>query len=301
MSIVDAIKKAKEQKKARSAHESATEARDDSSPRIDVPERPIYAVAAATQNAVQFEPVTAPAPIELPQFTSLAYDSIKCAANRILVPDAETRLTQEASPAYRMLRARLLRRSHVQKWSCIAVTSPGPTEGKSMTSLNLALSIAREGNYDVFLLDLDMRNPSIGNYLGVTPHVDIVDFFKGEIGPDAPLFTIGVERLTIASSTASTDNASELLATGRLRELLSYIRRISAKPFIIIDLPPIAVTDDALVVAPDVDATILVVSEGKTNREQLQRALGLLSDFTVAGVVLNNSVESMGTDYYGAT
>jgi len=301
MSIVDAIKKAKQlQQKARlpqDGERSPDDVRGPAAPLGQAHERPVFAVPAS-RGAVA--PDTVPIAMPAPEFAHMQYEALKCSQNRILVPDAETRLNQLGSPSYRMLRTRLLRRAHVQNWSCIAITSPGAGEGKSMTSLNLALSIAREGNHDVFLIDLDMRNPSISNYLGITPPVDMVEFFNGNASAADLLFTVGIDRLTIASSTSTAANASELLATGRLRDLLGYIRQISPNPFILLDLPPIAVTDDALVVIPHVDATVLIVAEGKTNRDQLQRALGLLADFTVAGVVLNSSIESIGTDYYGA-
>jgi len=300
MSIVDAIKKAKQLQQKSRLPQDAERVTDDGHgaplPSAHT-ERPVFAVP---QSRAPVPPDTVPINIVAPEFAHLQYEATKCSQNRILVPDAETRLTQLGSPSYRMLRTRLLRRAHVQNWSCIAITSPGAGEGKSMTSLNLALSIAREGNHDVFLIDLDMRNPSVSNYLGITPPVDMVEFFNGKASPADLLFTVGIDRLTIASSTSTAANASELLATGRLRDLLGYIRQISPNPFILLDLPPIAVTDDALVVIPHVDATVLIVAEGKTNRDQLQRALGLLADFTVAGVVLNSSIESIGTDYYGA-
>jgi Mrp family chromosome partitioning ATPase len=68
---------------------------------------------------------------------------------------------------------------------------------------------------------------------------------------------------------------------------------------ILIDLPPVLSTDEALVVAPRADAMFLVVAEGVTRRDGLAKAIDLLSDFTVGGVILNRSSEQMGGDYYG--
>jgi Mrp family chromosome partitioning ATPase len=90
-----------------------------------------------------------------------------------------------------------------------------------------------------------------------------------------------------------------LLASTRLEELLQYVRGRSPGALVIIDLPPVLSTDEALVVAPRTDAMYLVVSEGVTRRDGLARSVDMLSDFTVAGIILNRSTEVLGADYYG--
>lgn len=235
------------------------------------------------------------------QFAELRYDTFACTDKHIIVPGVDEQMLQNAAPPYRMLRARLLQLSRSQGWSSLAITSPGPGEGKSVTAINLAVSIAKEGNHDVFLLDLDMRNPSVCRYLGVAPTHELTDFFNNKATAYDVFFTIGIERLTISGCVTGTPHASELLATNHLEQLLAYIRSVSANPLILIDLPPVVITDDALVVIPRVDATVLVVSEGTTKREGLERAVALLASSRVAGVVLNRTSESIGSEYYRTT
>lgn len=293
MSIVDAIQKAKQlgQNRATAVERAIL------TPSSAVPVAAETSRAAAkTNEAVSMHEVAS----EPVKFEELAYDVATCTDNHIIVPHVESHMAQMGSPSYRMLRARILQRCRTHQWSKLAITSPGPGEGKSVTALNLAISLAREGNYDVFLVDLDMRNPSICRYLGVTPKHDITNFFTGDVSAKDIFFNIGIDRLTIAGATLGTTHASELLATDHLEELLAFIRRASANPLILIDLPPVLNTDDALVVAPRIDATILVVSEGITKRDGLERAVGLLSEYAVAGVVLNRANESLGSEYYGA-
>jgi Mrp family chromosome partitioning ATPase len=103
----------------------------------------------------------------------------------------------------------------------------------------------------------------------------------------------------LAGTVLGVGNASELLATDHLEELLTFIKEISPNPLIVCDLPPVVNTDDALVVAPRIDALALVVTEGCTRRDSLQRTLDLLSDFPLAGIILNQSYESLGSEYYG--
>ena len=83
------------------------------------------------------------------------------------------------------------------------------------------------------------------------------------------------------------------------------VREGAVNPVVIIDLPPVLLTDDALVVAPKIDAVLLVASEGFTGRADLAKALHLLSEFNIAGVVLNRAAESTpgyeyGYDYAGS-
>ncbi len=203
-----------------------------------------------------------------------------------------------ADAAYRMLRARLLQKLRNNGWTRLAITSPGAGEGKSVTTLNLALNMTRDKANHVFLLDLDLRNPSICRFLDVVPPQELVSYFSGTGEPEDTLFSIGPRNLAIAGSTEPSIHSSELLANHRLEELLAYISSISAEPIVLIDLPPLLATDEALLIAPRVDAVALVVAEGRTRRDSLLRAKQLLADYTFAGVILNCSTESFGSESY---
>jgi len=217
--------------------------------------------------------------------------------NRIALPESRLAANGHVGASYRMVRTRLLHLVHTNNWTTVAITSPEAGEGKSVTALNLALNVARDRTSSVFLIDLDMRNPSICRYLGVQPPHELVSFFASQASADGVFFSIGPENLAIAGSTSTTAFASELLAGRRLEDLIAYIRGVADDPLIIIDLPPVLLTDEALLVAPRVDATLLVVSEGKTRRDCLIRAKALLADFSSAGVILNCSSENLARGY----
>lgn len=281
MTIFDALEKAKQLRKEREASGGF--------------KAPALRSAQASEGS---RATSAAAPVKLPEFVRIDYDLRTCAENRILVPDDKGPFKPGASDAYSMLRTRLLQRARANDWTTLAVTSPGPDEGKSVTALNLALSIAREKNNNVFLLDLDIRNPSLCRYLGIAPKLDIVRYFTGEVGPEAVFFSIGVENLVLAGGLMSAEQSSDLLANGRMEQLFDYIKSVASHPLIIVDLAPVLSTADVLVVAPKVDATLLVVGQGKTRRDSLARTTELLSEYTLAGVVLNRSQE-MISEYYG--
>ncbi len=172
-----------------------------------------------------------------------------------------------------MLRTRLLHRARTNDWRIIAVTSAGANDGKTLTALNLALSMAREKSREIVLLDLDMRNPSVCRTLGVHPPHELRDYLERGENARQLFFSVGSDNLLIAGSTRPTQQASELLASPRFDELLRTLRQGAVDPVVLIDLPPVLLTDDALVVAPKVDAILLVASEGVTGRADFAKAL----------------------------
>ncbi len=239
-------------------------------------------------------------PIQRRAFPLLHVDPELAAVNRVLVDVASEIENARASAAYRILRARLMHRMAGNNWTTMALTSAGAGDGKSLTALNLALSFARGRSGDVILLDLDMRSPSICQYLGVNPPHDLSGYFAGAGSPQDVFFTIGVENLAIAGSSAPVERASDLIASGRFEELLASIATLFSDPIVLLDMPPLLVTDEALLVAPRVDAIALIVSEGVTRRDHLERAKQLLEEFSFAGVILNRASETFGADsYYG--
>lgn len=220
-----------------------------------------------------------------------------CRERRVLIAGA-AETDGGAVAAYRMLRTRLLHRARTHSWTTIAVTSAGPDDGKTLTALNLALSMSRDKGREIVLLDMDMRNPSVCRTLGVRPTRELCDFLDSGTDAQGLFFSIGADNLLIAGGARPTENASELLASPNFEELLQIVKRGLVDPIVLIDLPPVLLTDDALVVAPKIDAIMVVASEGSTGRAELAKALNILSEFPIAGVVLNRAHEAThGYDY----
>jgi len=221
---------------------------------------------------------------------AVTVDSALCRERRLLLNgNAET--DGGAVAAYRMLRTRLLQRARTNNWKTIAVTSAGPNDGKTLTAINLALSMAREKSRETILLDMDMRNPSVCRTLGVHPPHELRDYLERGEHAQQLFFSVCSDNLMIASNTRPAEHASELLASPRFEQLVGLVQKGTVDPVILIDLPPVLLTDDALVVAPKVDATLLVVSEGVTGRANFEKALNILSEFKVAGVVFNRAAD----------
>jgi protein-tyrosine kinase len=245
-----------------------------------------------TQQAEAIDPAARIVPL------AVTVDSVLCRERRVLLKGSDES-ESAAVAAYRMLRTRLLHRARAKDWRVIAVTSAGPNDGKTLTVVNLALSMAREKSREIVLLDLDMRNPSVCRVLGVHPPHELRDYLERGEHLRQLFFSVGSDNLLIAGSTRPTHHASELLASTRFEELLGTLRQGAVDPLVLIDLPPVLLTDDALVIAPKVDAILLVASEGVTGRAGFVKAMDVLSEFPIAGVCLNRAAETTsGYDYH---
>lgn len=255
---------------------------------------------AAEQDAAAPTPVPIPAgtqrppPPDISAFPILTTDSDVLEENRVVGFGA---FSPTALSAYRMIRTRVLQSLRANGWRSIAITSANMGEGKSLTSINLALSLSREGNQNVFLIDLDMRRPTLARYLGVYPARGVQDFFEGTVDASSIFFRIGPPGLALAAATESRDNSSELLSSDRLPQLIDYVFGVDPKAVLLLDMPPVLVADDALAVAPRVNAILLVASEGKTKRSDLAGAIELVQQYGLLGVVLNRSAESVAQYY----
>lgn len=200
--------------------------------------------------------------------------------------------------AYKMLRTQVLQRMRAQGWSTLAVTSPGSGEGKSLTAVNLAISLAREVNHTVLLVDLDLRRPAIARYFGYEPVFGLRDYLLDDVPLTEMLFTPGIERLVVLPGGKPLPESSELLTAPRMVQLAHELKDRYARRTVIYDMPPILLADDVLAFAPNIDATLLVLQEGKTKKDDLKTALAVLSDIPVIGTVLNKIQDATTAAYY---
>lgn len=202
-----------------------------------------------------------------------------------------------AADAFRMLRTRLLQLMRTNGWSSLAITSPGPEEGKSVTAVNLAISLAQEVNHTVLLVDMDLRQPKVHTLLGLDIDAGITDYLSSERPLSDVLVNPSVDRLVILPGRTGQASGSELLSTPRMRELIDDITHRYPERIVLFDMPPVCVTDDVLAFSPLVDAFLLVVRDGATQQPSLRQAAELLKDVNLAGTVLTMS-EDTAAGYY---
>lgn len=213
--------------------------------------------------------------------------------NKVIYGDSD----REGLTAYKMLRTQVLQRMVAKGWNAMAVTSPASDDGKTLTAVNLAISLARELHHTVLLVDLDLRKPSVHQYFGFEPEKGIDDYLLDGVALSDVLVNPGVERLVLLPVRQSIENSSELLASPAMGKLVQELKLRYPSRMVLFDLPPILASDDALSFAPHVDALLLVLRDAKTTRNELEHALEILQDVPILGTVLNDSSEKISTYY----
>lgn len=195
--------------------------------------------------------------------------------------------------AFRMLRTRVLQTLRSHRWNSLAVTSAGPREGKSVTAVNLAISLSREVNHTVLLVDLDLRTPTVHRLLGLDVEAGIADCLTGDLPLSQVLINPAMDRLVVLPGREGQMDASEMLSAPNMRQLVEDITHRYPERLVVFDLPPVCTSDDVLAFSPLVDAFLLVVRDGVTRQPQLRQAAELLRDVNLVGTVLTMS-ESTG-------
>ena len=192
--------------------------------------------------------------------------------------------------AYKMLRTQILQRLKENDWNVLAITSPGTGEGKTLTALNLAVSLAMEVKHTVLLVDANLRHPSLHEQLGLPGSPGLSDYLTHDT-PLTELFVHpkGIDHLTVLPGGHAMLNSAEILNSPKMSRLVDELKTRYASRIVIFDLPPVLNVADATAFAPYVDATLLVVEEGKTKRKEVEHAVDLLSGTNVLGTVLNKS------------
>ena len=191
------------------------------------------------------------------------------------------------SEAFRSLRTNIQFASVDEQIHTLLVTSPSPSDGKTLVAANLAVTIAHSGR-DVILVDADLRRPRVHKLLDLPNHQGVSGFFvQDQIQLDGALQTTDTEHLQVVTSGDTPPNPSELLGSAKMTDILEALKRQA--DLVIIDSPPVMAVTDASVLAQRVDGVLLVLKPGETNTAAAKQTVQQLrrADANVLGVVLN--------------
>jgi protein-tyrosine kinase len=182
----------------------------------------------------------------------------------------------------------------------IMVTSSVPGEGKSFSSINLAISMAMELDRTVLLVDADVSRPSVLNHLGLPPARGLMDLLLNENVqlPDVLLRT-NIEKLTILPAGMPHQRATEFLASDSMVRLLDELATRYADRVIIFDSPPLLMTTEARVLATHMGQVVIVVEAGRTSQAMVRQALGTIEACPVKLMLLNKTRDVGPGGYYG--
>jgi len=216
------------------------------------------------------------------------------AANRIvcMVPDAPE------IDFYKILRTQIQHRTKDKDWRTIMVTSVNPGEGKTLTTINLSITFAKEFNQTVLLVDSDLMRQNVHKYLGISSDKGLIDYLVNDQPLADYIIWPGIDQLTLISGGRTIHDSSELLGSPRMKALVHEMKTRYNNRYVFFDAPPILGGADAIVLAPLVDAIIMVVAEGDTSTYGVKNALDLLPKEKFLGFVLNRQKAPMLNYYY---
>ena len=197
---------------------------------------------------------------------------------------------QKAHPvswAFDLLRTQVLQKMDEKGWRTIAITSPTVESGKTLVSINLAISIAQQTDRTALLVDFDLRRPSVAASLGLRRDICLNDVLAGRADIPSALVNPGMERLVILPTLKPEVNAAETLASPKVGQLIQELRNRYSDRTVIFDLPPVLVADDVLALLPHVDCVLLVVASGGSTDKEIEESMVRLKGAKLVGVVLN--------------
>jgi capsular exopolysaccharide synthesis family protein len=199
---------------------------------------------------------------------------------------------------YRTIRTNIQFTSIDTELKTIMVTSTGPAEGKSTTAANLAVVFSQQGK-SVLLVDADLRKPTVHYTFNLTNTFGFTSVLTKQLSIEEAIVESNASNLCLLSSGPIPPNPAELMGSSAMDIFLKNVRFMF--DVVIFDTPPVLAVTDAQILSNKCDGTILVVSSGKTVREDANKAKELLKSAkaNILGVVLNNKKLKTTNYYYG--
>jgi capsular exopolysaccharide synthesis family protein len=200
---------------------------------------------------------------------------------------------------YRQLRHRVEEFKADRGVRVIAVTSAVAGDGKTVTSINLASTLARGHGAKVLLIDADLRQPAVARTLGITCHRGGLGAALAGSQGSLQDFVQAIPRssLTVLPTTITGADAYELLTSNRLAQLLDEARR--RYDFVIVDTPPVIPVPDTVMIRRHLDGYLVVVSANRTPRKLVGEALSMLDASAVLGLIFNRDQRPLFGYYRG--
>ncbi|RPI77863.1 MAG: polysaccharide biosynthesis tyrosine autokinase [Desulfobacteraceae bacterium] len=199
---------------------------------------------------------------------------------------------------YKKLRIKILSATQKKFRNTIMVASAQSGEGKTVTAINLAISIAQSLDHTVLLVDADLRQPSIHTYLGINPHYGLSDYLTSRLNLSDILIKTWIKNLVFLPAGTPQRNSSELLASRRMRDLVQEVKNRYRDRYVIFDSPPLLPIADGLSLSEYMDGVLFITLAEKTNPVFAKQALAHLKNRNILGVVYNGSRQSTSPYQY---
>ncbi len=219
-----------------------------------------------------------------------------------------SQLDESSADEYRRIKRPLLSNafgktaSLVDRGNLILVTSSIPGEGKTHTATNLALSIAREKDHTVLLVDCDINKYGVTKLFGLTDKRGLTDVLESDsLSVGDVLLRTDIPELSIISAGRSTEHITEMLASQKMSDFVSELTSRYDDRVIIFDAPPVLPTPQTLVLAGLIGQIVFVIEAGKTPQMLVKEALEMIPQEKATNLIMNKceGVSNRGGYYYG--
>lgn len=213
---------------------------------------------------------------------------------------------QALADQYRVIKRPLLAKASAadggsELGNIVAVTSALAGEGKTFTSVNLALSIAAEKDWRVVLIDADCKSPQLSRLLGAEKEQGLLDVLKAPAAhiEDARMDT-SIPGLSVIPLGTRDDHAAELFSSARMASVCAELAGMDSRRIVIFDTSPLLLTTESSVIAGHCGQIVIVVKAGSTEQQAVVNAVQKIDASKTVGLVLNCASETGDSLHYGS-
>lgn len=265
-------------------------------PQPEAPQRP--ASAAVVRDVVVLEQELSAPPKRV---VDIDKDALR--AMELLPPlDVERQIASQYQQIKRPLVAAALGKSAnpVAKGHLIMLASALPGEGKTFTSINLALSMSLEKDIDVLLVDADVAKPHITRIFGLEQERGLLDLLAdASLHPQSLILPTSIPGLSLLPAGQQVGNATELLASTRMEQVVAQLGAGNARRVVIFDSPPLLLSTESRALVSAIGQVVLVVRADVTAQQAVLETLDIIGDAKPVSLILNQSNEPTAGNYYG--
>lgn len=200
--------------------------------------------------------------------------------------------------SYNFMWTQMVKRSRDQGWKSIMISSAQPGEGKTLTAINLAVTIAKEVSQTSLLVGANFRTPKLCTYMGLDENrPGLSDYLVNGMHIPELLFSPSMDKFLILPSGKHASTHTHLLGSSKMKALVQELKERYPERYVLYDCPHVLDMPDSLVFSSYVDAVLLVVQAGKTKQREISNALQILEDrgVNILGLVLNKCQDQKTT------
>ena len=189
--------------------------------------------------------------------------------------------------SFKVIRTQILNRMREIDGRTLMFTSVREGEGKTLISINLALTFAKDFGLTVLLMDCDLRRQDVHRYLGIDSNMSLVDHLLYQVPLQDLIIWPGIDKMTLISGSKTVPESADLLTSTLMKSLVDDVKNRYSDRYVIFEAPSLFIGTDAFALSFLVDCIVMVVEAGKTTLPDIKRALELIPKEKFLGFVLN--------------